>query len=391
MPPSLATAAPRVAVVGGGLAGAAAARELVSRGAAVTVFDMGRRCLGGRAASGVGGGDHGCQLVAPADDGVAATLASLGGAASRWDGRFGVLDARSGAWADEGESGGFFGVGASRAPARGVWVGAPSSSSLAASLAAGADVKAGWRVTAVRDGAGGGFALTAAPPPPRGGAQPDPEPAGTYDGLILADASIVSRPGGAAEVAVVGRAAASAATATLKGSVRAPLFTATVALPPPWTCPFDVASIVHCADVAAIVRESGKPGRACAAGGGDTLALVSTPAAAAAMMEQLCPLSGGRPAPDALAAVAARLWRGAAAALARAGAPPPEPASLAAQRWGAGLETRPVRASHALDAGARLAACGDLFAGACGDRAGADAALASGAAAGGALAGALGL
>lgn len=89
---------PRVAVVGGGLGGLAAAVELARRGLAPCVFDMGMRGPGGRMSTrrdheGGRQYDHGCQFFralgpefrAMVDEWVAA------GAAAPWQGRFGIL------------------------------------------------------------------------------------------------------------------------------------------------------------------------------------------------------------------------------------------------------------------------------------------------------------
>jgi predicted NAD/FAD-dependent oxidoreductase len=389
---------PRVAVVGAGLAGSAAAAALAARGAAVTVYDAGFRCAGGRASARPGVADHGCQVVAPAAGGaVEAALARLEarGAAARWtDGVFGVLDAGSGS----------FEPGAA-APAEcvvplapGVWVGAPSAAALAAGLLADTPaitVMQGHRVVALAaPSVGGPFAVTARPPPPRGavdGAPPPPPPStAQYDAVVLADASVVARPGGAASVEVGGGLAASTVVRTLAASRRAPVFTAVVTLPGAVSLPFDGAAVVGSADVAAIINDSAKPGRAPPRPATTTLVVVSTPSAGAALTAA-SPPSAGRPSPAAQAAAAERLWTGAVAALAAAGVTDlPPPVSLAAQRWGAGVETAVCGDTHAREG--RLAGCGDLFRGdAARGRGGADAALASGLAAGEGVARELGL
>jgi len=82
-------AAPRVAVVGGGLAGSACASLLAAHGALPTLFDLSKRTLGGRASAssvaveGVAQPllfDTGCQFVA--DGGNDALLSMFDGAGS---------------------------------------------------------------------------------------------------------------------------------------------------------------------------------------------------------------------------------------------------------------------------------------------------------------------
>ena len=96
---------PQVAIVGGGLAGLAAATRLAELNVRTAVFDMGTRVLGGRACSRVlseeYGGlafDHGAQFFAPESEKFNAEVQKWvkAGAAAPWHGRFGILDAQKG-------------------------------------------------------------------------------------------------------------------------------------------------------------------------------------------------------------------------------------------------------------------------------------------------------
>jgi len=234
-----------------------------------------------------------------------------------------------------------------------------------------------------------------------GGAAAAP-PSSFFDGVILADAS-VGRPSAPGRVAVSGGTPAASAAAGLlarvgAASARTPLFSVCALLPAPGArAPFDAADVEGSASVAVLVRDSAKPGRRPAAGGGEEAeawVAVSSEAAAIRLLAS-APLAGGRPPPDALAAAAEQLWAAAEEALVAAAGPgaprPPPPLALRAQRWGAGLETgvwagegAPPSPRHfprcATDPGAPgLAVCGDLFH--AGDGAGLAAAVRSGVAA----------
>lgn len=94
----MAVASPRVAVVGGGIAGSMCALVLRSRGLTPTILDMGRRVPGGRLAGGRGDADLGAQFFRASDPqlmGVVRTL-EREGLVARWVGRFGVLGTRGG-------------------------------------------------------------------------------------------------------------------------------------------------------------------------------------------------------------------------------------------------------------------------------------------------------
>jgi len=92
-------ATPRVAIIGGGIAGSLCGLVLRSRGFAPTIIDKGKRALGGR----LGGGkelDSGAVFLRASDSGSqwASVLAMLAreGLVAPWEGRFGLLGSRGG-------------------------------------------------------------------------------------------------------------------------------------------------------------------------------------------------------------------------------------------------------------------------------------------------------
>lgn len=124
----------RAVVIGGGIAGATAARALRSRGLLVTVLDKGRG-PGGRAStrrSDAGAFDHGAQYFTarslPFVDAVGEWAEA--GVAQRWVGRFGELD----------------GDGLRVLPDRNLWVGIPGMSRIVKHQFDGLDVRFGVRV-----------------------------------------------------------------------------------------------------------------------------------------------------------------------------------------------------------------------------------------------------
>ena len=85
-------AQPRVAVVGGGIAGTLCSLVLKHRGVHPTIIDAGRRGLGGRLRQG------GAQFLRASDPSLATVCSMLEqeGLLARWEGRFGVLGSSGG-------------------------------------------------------------------------------------------------------------------------------------------------------------------------------------------------------------------------------------------------------------------------------------------------------
>ena len=132
-------ASPRIAVIGAGIAGIAAARELQSSGIEVQLFDKGR-AAGGRVATRRRDGaqfDHGAQFFTVRDDGFAAAIEPLlrDGAVAEWRGPFRTL--RAGEFGPD--------------PRPGVrYVGAPGMSALPRALCGGLEAVTNARVVAMR-------------------------------------------------------------------------------------------------------------------------------------------------------------------------------------------------------------------------------------------------
>lgn len=102
--------APRVAVIGGGVAGSLCSLVLRQHGAEPVLFDMGRRSLGGRmgtlSSSSPGRPDRGAQFFCVSDAGSrfaqVVGFFERNGLVAPWDGRFGVLGARGGGFLPKG-------------------------------------------------------------------------------------------------------------------------------------------------------------------------------------------------------------------------------------------------------------------------------------------------
>ena len=139
--------APRTAaVIGAGLAGAAAARALEARGAQVVLFDKGRGPGGrlstrrGDAEAGIPAFDHGAQYLTARTEAFKGFLAaaSIAGAASVWTGRF-VSLSREGANPLKPEP---------------RWVGRPGMNALVKHALKGLDARFGRRVLEITGGPG---------------------------------------------------------------------------------------------------------------------------------------------------------------------------------------------------------------------------------------------
>lgn len=131
--------APRVAIIGAGLAGLTLARILVEMGLSVKLFDKGRT-PGGRLSTRrdeLGSFDHGAQYFTVRDEGFQRQVDSWReqGIVSEWRGRFGTLGGGSFTLKSEG-------------PVR--YVGVPGMSALAQNFASRLDVREGVRVEHVR-------------------------------------------------------------------------------------------------------------------------------------------------------------------------------------------------------------------------------------------------
>jgi renalase len=141
--PAARTAVPQVAIIGAGLAGLMAARQLAAHGASVTVFEK-SRAPGGRAATRRHGAwhfDHGAQYFTHRDPRLAGVIAGLSqaGVVAPWTGRVvAITGTRVSAVSD--------------ATTR--WVAVPGMRSMGEHLARGVDVRHATTVRRlVRDGA----------------------------------------------------------------------------------------------------------------------------------------------------------------------------------------------------------------------------------------------
>lgn len=215
-----------VAIVGAGIAGISAARELRWDGYTVTLFDRGRR-LGGRACSRPGGGgyDHGAQYLTVSDPAFARALAPhiRSGAVAPWRGRI-VRYVGGQTLASDVRR----------------YVGVPGMGRLAEVLAGGCEVSADTRVTVAAESARG-WSLGDA----------DGSELGDYDGLLLAmppeQASALTPRDSALHEALRAVRSEPAWAALLEFSDRLPLA-------------FDGARFDRL-DVAWAARDSSKPGR----------------------------------------------------------------------------------------------------------------------------------
>jgi renalase len=258
----------RVAVVGAGLAGLAAARALVAAGATATVFEKSRG-PSGRAATRRQGGlsfDHGAQYVTQRDPRTAALLAEwrAAGVVAEWRAR---LVAREG---------GAFRPVASDEPR---WVGVPGMRALGEHLAAPLDVRygvrvealvrdgAGWRVRAVADGTGAAGSEVAADGEDAAGAR--------------FDAVLVTTPAPQAHALLAPHAPAF--LRTLGAAELAPCIALMAAVPSPLPVSWDGAFVNDHAAVSWVARDASKPGRP--AGGAETWVVHARPDWSAARLD----------------------------------------------------------------------------------------------------------
>ncbi|PRW57559.1 FAD NAD(P)-binding oxidoreductase family isoform 1 [Chlorella sorokiniana] len=405
----------RVAVIGGGIAGNAAALALARKNISCTLFDMGRS-LGGRVASRQLeqqgqplSFDHGAQQVTAIGADFQAQLAEwqAAGVVAEWRGRHGEI--AGGAFRPRPEQPGS-GSGGSGSGFCGsltglpLYVGVPNNNAIAQHMAGqlqahpNAQLQSGVAVQAVeRVGGGCGCGSGGSKWQLRGSrrgraAAAEPEPVeqqtdlGLFDAIVLADAMPLL-PGSAGHVA--GIEAASTSLAQLARSVQAvapePCFALMVAFREPLPdVPFDSASVAGDASSSSssgdssggsraafqwVACNSSKPGRPQLSGGAPQCWVALTTAQRAKQILERRPLStaDGRFNPQTeqyRAEVAAELL-----ADFRALMQPfvqgdlPEPLYTHAQRWGRAFATQPLGAEMLFLPAQRLVLCGDVCTG----------------------------
>ncbi len=240
----------RVAVIGAGIAGLTAARQLRAAGVEVVVFDKGRG-PGGRMSSRCRepfAFDHGAQYFTARDARFRAEVRTwcAVGVVARWEGR--IVSREAGA------------VGPAPASSE-RFVGVPRMSALARHLARGLDLRCGVRlVSAAREG--GRWSLRTE----------DGEESGPWDGLV-----VTAPPAQAASLL----AGSSGLAERLAGVAMLPCWAVMLALESPHPSAFDGA---FCRDEALswIARDSSKPGRPA----GETWVLHAGPGWATAHLDE---------------------------------------------------------------------------------------------------------
>ncbi|MEM6453738.1 MAG: FAD-dependent oxidoreductase [Acidobacteriota bacterium] len=321
---------PRVAVVGGGIAGLACARVLADHGLAVTVFDKGRG-PGGRASTrrvdGVGTFDHGAQYFTARDPHFARRVASWQqiGAVAPWTGTIVHLDADGRAHERAAPR-----IGDATAATR--WVGTPGMNAVLAHLGAELDVRHGHRVDALIDD-GRRWRLTVD--------APDDAPAqpASFDVVALAVPA-------AQAAALVPRLPE--LRAQLDAVEMAPCIAALVAYDAPLDAAFDGA-FVHDGPLGWVARNASKPGRA-AGGPADTWVLHASVDWSTRHLERE---------PEASAAPMLRAF-----AQLLGGARLPKPVHRAVHRWRYARTLVPIGEPCLYEPTARLGVCGDFCLGA---------------------------
>lgn len=299
--------APRVAVIGAGLAGLACAQTLQASGLEVQVFEKSRGPAGRMSTRRAEGWqcDHGAQYFTARDPAFLAEVTRwcAAGVAARWDGRIRAIDED--------------GLRVPDPPPLERFVGVPGMTAPAVRLAAGLALRTRCEIRAVRR-TSQGWQLRA----------DEDWVDAHFDALVLAV------PGPQAGALLVGQAptlAALAASAPMRGAWALMLrYGARLPLP------FDGAFVNH-GPLRWVARDSSKPGRA----GGETWLLHATPEWSASRLEE---------APEAVADAMI-------AAFGVLGAPAPE--AWTAHRWRYADTAPPLEQGCAWDAQAAVGLCGD--------------------------------
>ncbi|MFG0259386.1 MAG: NAD(P)/FAD-dependent oxidoreductase [Phycisphaerales bacterium JB041] len=220
----------RAVVVGGGIAGATAARALQKRGLLVTVLDKGRG-VGGRLStrrSDAGAFDHGAQCFTarslPFVDAVGEWAQAE--AARRWVGRFAELD----------------GDGLRVLPDRNLWVGIPGMSRIVAHQLDGLDIRFGSEARGVVRSAQGWSVETA-----------------SGDRLGPFEHAVVAVP--APQAAVLLGAAAPTLAESARAVRFAPCWSVMAAFASTLSLPFDGLSVLSGSPLERVSRDGSKPAR----------------------------------------------------------------------------------------------------------------------------------
>ena len=406
-------AAPRVAIVGGGLAGSLAALVAKSRGLRPTILDAGKRQAGGRVAGGRHA-DSGLQFLLGTDPRFSSILGMLSreDLVAPWRGRFGVLGTRGGgflpaailastpigsmmredaksAGGDEG-SVDFCGLLSRDADAQQLYVGTPRNSSIIPGLIAAADIeiRLGAKVEGLHAQEDGGWRVELADGGPSARAE---EELPRFDALVLATHDAALAASAVRSVAAAAKTPAEAAArlvelADLLQAQRdqrtAPVFSWSGYFPRGFSdgVPFDAATVPGSPILSFVARDASKPGRPALAttasgsdGGvqGELWTAVSTPDFAAALLAGAqgggsgdSERGGGGAAAMAAEAMTGEVRRLLAPYFGGEAESVPPPLAAAAKRWGAGFATGTLGLSEecvSLEPW-RLAICGDFIA-----------------------------
>lgn len=301
-----------IAVIGGGIAGAAFARAAVEAGADVVVFDKARG-LGGRMSTRRAtpfAFDHGAQYFTTQGTAFRLEVAhwAQAGTVAPWEARFARIE--GGTWQPHGTDATH-------------WVGTPSMNTPVKQVVEGIPVHRACRIEHARR-SGRRWTLV----------DDSGQDVGTYDAVILATP--------AAQAAPLLRESPGLATVAASVVV-APCWALMLAFDTPVPTPYDAGTVVGSA-LQWVARDSSKPGRR-APPGGETWVLHASPAWSRAHVDD-----SGEEVQEALLEAFGEL-PGAA------GAPPHHQAHT--HRWLYARVEQAVGVGHLWDAEARIGACGD--------------------------------